>query len=129
MLLAESAILVHFQSVGGIFAVFIGIVVTLFAFRASQHYLYSVTFFRCHKIFLPSGAHPPDAEICTQKITPLTEVLSYDTTVYPACQRICKLCRNYFALATLFFEIGIDNGGQKAYNMFPNLKRRGVCLK
>jgi hypothetical protein len=41
VLFAEPAILVHFKSVGIVFLVFCGIVVSLLAFRASQGNLYS----------------------------------------------------------------------------------------
>ena len=48
VLFAESAILVAFQSVGCGFAVFVSVVVALFAFGASKYNLNSVTFFRSH---------------------------------------------------------------------------------
>ena len=83
VLLAESAILVTFESVGSIFAVFESVVVALFAFRASQHYLDSVSFLRCHNL---SPVCVAKVILRTQKITPLIEVQDYDNIPKGICQ-------------------------------------------
>jgi len=88
MFFAESAILVHFKSVGGSFAVFIGVVVALFALGASKNHFHSVSFLRCHNDLLFATKNLSEKIFRTQKITPLKEVLSYINTTLARCQRL-----------------------------------------
>ena len=80
VLFAESAIFIEFESVGSRLSVFIRVVITLFAFGASKHYLDSVSFLRCHirRLLFVGTKYALFGVFRTQKITPHTRVLNYD---------------------------------------------------
>jgi len=78
MFFASRTIFVQFELFGGVFSVFHIVVVTVFAFCASQSNFESVAFFVSHFYFLQKNLR--------KNLHPRQEVLDYDNIADAGCQ-------------------------------------------